>query len=762
MQNSFQNSRDSIDAPSTVSAIKRLRGDRRYICLSIMLAILLLAAANILLVSLDTTMQLERRVPQTDASTMRQGKVNNETINIGDVKESNGTPRITSLQEDSASEYATLNTSLRPGEATDRDISKDNEALPNTTSLKEEPNYTVSEFPYPKACHYWQQLDDEGRETYDVSLFYNVGMINNWKSVVYDQLQTLEKCGLGYIASTLTISYHLPSIDSSVNELHELVLQFPFSSHLNVSYIEATSVPWEQKAIQAISHHCVSSMAKDPENEKSEIPNNRRFVYYFHNKGVSYYTDDWKDKYNQSRSYNNVLHWRKYVEWFLLENPSLCIDKLLNSSAFTCGVDLLNEPSWHYSGNFWASSCQWIETLPTTLGSDYFSTKMWIGSGIQELDFEKHITLFQSKNIIDCLYDTAISPEMYVQNWIKGGNSTSSADLNYAIQEDPIDPGNMPNVSNWNNVEMVEHLFNSDTIDFIDVNNLSPLFNHDVHPPYVREGILKKIRKVSLVISHCDYPLDWIERFTAGFENIIDKVWVFTKCNQNVTGALPGSQIIPLPNVGRCDHSYAYWLNHFFTEMDEKDASDQIVVFMKDADYMLPYWGDRNFGDMLSLAVSNDLGCMKMSKIASVLHWYEMVRLMRWYGHGYVRGGERGGDEIVAPFNSVEFDNVGEWVDKLQLGPIFNTKSIVSICHGGFFAATHARIAKQPKRVWEAMEKSLSRGDNIVEGHFAERIWGCLLSKPISNETAVAIVGKNFNTEYGDFSLRGMIYQQEI
>jgi hypothetical protein len=450
------------------------------------------------------------------------------------------------------------------------------------------------------------------------------------------------------------------------------------------------------------------------------------------------------------------------MEWFLLENPYLCIDKILNSSALTCGVDLLNEHSWHYSGNFWASSCQWIETLPTTLGSDYFSTEMWIGSGIQEMDFEKHVTLFQSKAIIDCLYDTAILPEMYAQNSMEV-TSVTATDFNNSIQEEPVDLGTSSSyVSKWNDTELVEHLFNSDTIDYIDVNNLSPLFNHDVHPPSIRNGILKKIRNVSLVISHCDYPLDWIANFTSGFEDIIDKVWVFTKCDQNVTNAPPGSQIIPLSNVGRCDHSYAYWLHHFFPEMDGKDASDRIVVFMKDSNYMLSYWGDRNFGDMLSLAVSHGLGCMKINWLASVIHRYDMVRLMRWYGVGHVRAEGRGGDENVVPFHNDEFENVGEWVDKLQLGPVFSTKNIVSICHGGFFAATHARIAIQPNRVWDAMEKSLSRGDSIEEGHYAERIWGCLLSKPISNETAVAIVDKNLKTEYDNFPIRGMIYQEEV
>ena len=29
------------------------------------------------------------------------------------------------------------------------------------------------------------------------------------------------------------------------------------------------------------------------------------------------------------------------------------------------------------------------------------------------------------------------------------------------------------------------------------------------------------------------------------------------------------------------------------------------------------------------------------------------------------------------------------------------------------------------------METSLSRGDNIVEGHYAERLWGALLATPL-------------------------------
>lgn len=47
---------------------------------------------------------------------------------------------------------------------------------------------------------------------------------------------------------------------------------------------------------------------------------------------------------------------------------------------------------------------------------------------------------------------------------------------------------------------------------------------------------------------------------------------------------------------------------------------------------------------------------------------------------------------------------------------------------------TRNQISKQNNTVWELLERSLSREDNIEEGHFAERTWAALLSKPINPE----------------------------
>lgn len=57
------------------------------------------------------------------------------------------------------------------------------------------------------------------------------------------------------------------------------------------------------------------------------------------------------------------------------------------------------------------------------------------------------------------------------------------------------------------------------------------------------------------MISHCDGDLHWLKDYTAGFT--IATVTVMSKCGQAVVGAPLKAKIQTLPNVGRCDHSYA-------------------------------------------------------------------------------------------------------------------------------------------------------------------------------------------------------------
>ena len=46
-----------------------------------------------------------------------------------------------------------------------------------------------------------------------------------------------------------------------------------------------------------------------------------------------------------------------------------------------------------------------------------------------------------------------------------------------------------------------------------------------------------------------------------------------------------------------------------------------------------------------------------------------------------------------------------------------------------------------PRDDWSALSTALLRGDNIEEGHFAERLWAALLSPPVDAPTGSDALG---------------------
>eukprot|EP00957_Ditylum_brightwellii_P054347 4118107-Ditylum_brightwellii.AAC.1 len=78
---------------------------------------------------------------------------------------------------------------------------------------------------------------------------------------------------------------------------------------------------------------------------------------------------------DQEWSYSRSLYWRKYMTYFLLERPRLCVNVLTKSLGYTCGVELHHYPGSHYSGNFWSASCKYIRESPALQPIDATETK---------------------------------------------------------------------------------------------------------------------------------------------------------------------------------------------------------------------------------------------------------------------------------------------------------------------------------------------------------------------------------------------------
>lgn len=102
-----------------------------------------------------------------------------------------------------------------------------------------------------------------------------------------------------------------------------------------------------------------------------EVGNNEP-VLYLHTKGVT------------TPENLCIKEWREYMTYFLVEKYQECLDLLKYFD--TCGVDLIDEPMKHYSGNFWWSNSNYLKRLP--LPEDTISPlsyrhkcEFWICSG---------------------------------------------------------------------------------------------------------------------------------------------------------------------------------------------------------------------------------------------------------------------------------------------------------------------------------------------------------------------------------------------
>jgi hypothetical protein len=304
-------------------------------------------------------------------------------------------------------------------------------------------------------------------------------------------------------------------------------------------------------------------------------------------------------------------------------------------------------------------------------------------------------------------------------------------------------------------------------------------------------------RKIHLVVSHCNGPIDWIfESFAAETEVqfVFANITIISKCNQPVVSSVKNNNyianatIVRLPNVGRCDHSYAWFLARNYDQLltlaaaeEENDDDDpSVLLFLKDNDnhHRNMYSRQRPLDQLLQIA-SNDLVHDKDNQSpysygfacheerywfvdqdsrsvcwSSYFHDLELVRNFSSQKYERLRRDDN------TQFASSQFQTLGDWWDNITTPSSFqdddsnattstststttpndarassssSSSAIVPVCYGGNFLFLTQQLRHVPQQVFQRMTTSLARGNNIVEGHYAERTWARLLSNPLKN-----------------------------
>ena len=283
----------------------------------------------------------------------------------------------------------------------------------------------------------------------------------------------------------------------------------------------------------------------------------------------------------------------------------------------------------------------------------------------------------------------------------------------------------------------------------------------------------KEKTKLSIVISHCDKPVDWMASYI-GKENVqVMDITVMSKCGKDVEGVQRLEQffglravIKRLSNVGRCDHGYAHHVHEIYSRTeqefktlneDEEASEKSLVLFIKDNNYHLDTYVP--FSDVFATASDVGFGCVQdvgydlyldctsgpectewpyyamkdagillpqapynVSYLGTSLHYKPMLEKFGLREYSRLERDDN------SNFLSKDYSSLGEWAK--ALGLVFPDSEYVNVCYGGNFLFQKRGILTQSADAWANMEKSLSRGNNIQEGHFAERSWASLVAPP--------------------------------
>jgi hypothetical protein len=219
-------------------------------------------------------------------------------------------------------------------------------------------------------------------------------------------------------------------------------------------------------------------------------------------------------------------------------------------------------------------------------------------------------------------------------------------------------------------------------------------------------------KKICCIITRYNEHVDWLDYIQSYVDSFIiynkgpnDNIFKDLKPNEELTSKL---KIIKLPNVGRIDHTLVYHI------LENWDCLNEITVSLP-ASILMCY----KKGAYLS-AIRN-----KLSIVKEKYNGFYSPRFHKVYPNfnysldDYLPEGKcnRNGN----PFVKSEYSDFQEWKKA-----IIDTRPMRYVGMRGMFAVCKENILHVDKQIYENLLKSLSVGDNIENGHFAERIWAHL------------------------------------
>ncbi len=190
------------------------------------------------------------------------------------------------------------------------------------------------------------------------------------------------------------------------------------------------------------------------------------------------------------------------------------------------------------------------------------------------------------------------------------------------------------------------------------------------------------------------------------------EIWVYNKGEEIKDEEIKRRcRIKELPNVGKCDHTYLYYI------ISEYDNLPEITVFLPASFY---YLNDKKgrVEEMMKELKKNEgksvLPGFKMnSSIKDSLYSFVLDEWKTTYKENQDKNEYRLLKSPIRPF--------GKWYEKH-----FNNNSCNFVMYGGIFAVSRDDIKKNSKSKYVELINYIDNHVNPEVGHYIERIWGVL------------------------------------
>jgi hypothetical protein len=231
-----------------------------------------------------------------------------------------------------------------------------------------------------------------------------------------------------------------------------------------------------------------------------------------------------------------------------------------------------------------------------------------------------------------------------------------------------------------------------------------------------------KVKVVAIITRYNEY-IDWIKYII----DSVDIIYIYNKgSNNNLFNHIEMNDKIVienLPNIGRIDHTLAYFVNKHWDNLPDT------IISLPGSIMMCPRKGYYLSAIMKRIPVLE-------SKYSGFYgpRFHKVSPKYNYTIDDYKAEGIC--NRNSNPFIKSEFKDFQEW--KLN---VIDERPIRYLAMRGMFAVSKENIKHINKTVYANLLDSLSVGDNIENGHYAERIWAHLFRQYSFDKTTV----KNVN-----------------